>query len=58
MSDYAEHCTKVDVLLRMTHDACLKRDWDEVKRLSELLITEGVELKMLADEKLMEVTNG
>jgi hypothetical protein len=54
MSDYAEHCTRVDVLLRMTHDACLKRDWEEVKRLSELLITESVEIKMFADSKLME----
>ena len=58
MSDYAEHCTRVDVLLRMTHDACLKRDWEEVKRLSELLITESVEIKMFADSKLMEVNNG
>ena len=55
MSDYAEHCTRVDVLRRMTHDACLKRDWEEVKRLSELLITEGVELKMFADHKLENV---
>lgn len=54
MSDYAEHCTKVDTLRRIVHDACLKGEWEEVKRLSELLITQSVEIKMFADEKLEE----
>jgi hypothetical protein len=54
VSDYAEHCTKVDTLRRIVHDACLRRDWDEVKRQSEALITEAVEIKMFADEKLGE----
>ena len=54
MSDYAEHCTKVDTLRRIVHDACLRRDWDEVKRQSEALITEAVEIKMFADHKLEE----
>ena len=57
MKDYAECITAIDTLRRMTHDACLRKDWAEAKILSERMITVAVDLKILSDE-MMEKTNG
>jgi hypothetical protein len=57
MKDYAECLTRLDTLRRMTHDACLKKQWDEVRENAEKINDVALDLIDLARSH-MENTNG
>lgn len=57
MKDYAECLTRLDTLRRMTHDACLKKNWDEVRENAEKINDVALDLIDLARSH-MENTNG
>ena len=57
MKDYAECLTRLDTLRRITHDACLKKNWDEVRENAERINDVALDLIELARSH-MENTNG
>lgn len=56
MKDYAECLTRLDTLRRMTHDACLKKQWEEVRENAEKINDVALDLIELARSH-MENTN-
>lgn len=57
MKDYAECLTRLDTLRRITHDACLKKNWEEVRENAEKINDIALDLIDLARSH-MENTNG
>ena len=57
MKDYAECLTRLDTLRRITHDACLKKNWEEVRENAERINDVALDLIELARSH-MENTNG
>lgn len=57
MKDYAECLTRLDTLRRMTHDACLKKNWEEVRENAEKINDIALDLIDLSRSH-MENTNG
>ena len=57
MCDYAEYLTRLDTLRRITHDACLKKNWNEVRENAERINDVALDLIDLS-RKQMENNNG
>jgi hypothetical protein len=57
LKDYAECLTRLDTLRRMTHDACLKNNWEEVRENAEKINDIALDLIDLSRSH-MENTNG
>jgi hypothetical protein len=67
IKDYAECLTRLDTLRRMTHDACLKKNWNDVRECAEKINDVALDLIHIAGFQLdlidlarfhMDETNG